>query len=39
MTTTDTVTVRASEPNEFGYREYDLGGFHFSRDEYFAHFA
>jgi hypothetical protein len=37
MTATDTVTVQASEPNEFGYREFDLGGFHFSRDEYFAH--
>jgi Hydroquinone 1,2-dioxygenase large subunit N-terminal len=39
MTATDAVTVQASEPNEFGYREFDLGGFHFSRDEYFAHVA
>jgi hypothetical protein len=30
-----------SEPavNEFGYRSFSLGGFNFSRDEYFAHIA
>ena len=27
----------ASEPNEFGYRSFALGQFHFSRDEYFAY--
>src|SRR6266571_4256849 len=27
MTATETVSVQASEPNEFGYRDYDLGGF------------
>ena len=27
----------ASEPNEFGYRSFTLGQFHFSRDEYFAY--
>ena len=39
MTATDSAAVQASEPNEFGYRQYDLGGFRFSRDEYFAHVA
>jgi Hydroquinone 1,2-dioxygenase large subunit N-terminal len=29
--------VVASEPNAEGYREFDLGAFHFRRDEYFAH--
>src|SRR5579859_6706851 len=27
----------ASEPNDFGYRAFSLGQFHFSRDEYFAY--
>lgn len=31
------VEIRASEPNVEGYREFDLGSFHFRRDEYFAH--
>ncbi len=31
---TDTVT--SSAPNEQGYREFTLGGFHFSRDEFFV---
>jgi hypothetical protein len=34
---TDTPTIVASEPNTEGYREFDLGSFHFRRDEYFAH--
>src|SRR5581483_6647469 len=29
--------VRASAPNQWGYKEFDLGEFHFSRDEYFVH--
>lgn len=29
--------VSASEPNAQGYRDFDLGGFHFRRDEYFAY--
>jgi hypothetical protein len=29
--------VRAIEPNEHGYRGFELGEFTFSRDEYFAH--
>jgi hypothetical protein len=32
-----TESVNASAPNQFGYRDYDLGGFHFRRDEFFAH--
>jgi hypothetical protein len=35
--TTESVSVRASGPNQFGYNDYDLGAFHFARDEYFAH--
>jgi hypothetical protein len=27
------------EPNQHGYRTFTLGGFTFSRDEYFAHVA
>ena len=34
MTMTD---VRSTEPNAQGYREFSLGAFHFSRDEYFVH--
>jgi hypothetical protein len=37
MTETATSAVHASEPNAEGYREFTLGGFHFRRDEYFAH--
>ncbi len=29
--------VQASEPNQYGYREFKLGEFTFSRDEYFAY--
>ena len=31
--------VVSSEPNAEGYREFDLGGFHFRRDEFFAHIS
>ena len=34
MTLTD---VQSTDPNAQGYREFSLGGFHFSRDEYFVH--
>jgi hypothetical protein len=34
---TPTVDITASEPNAEGYREFDLGAFHFRRDEFFAH--
>jgi hypothetical protein len=34
MTITD---IQATEPNAFGYRSYSIGGFHFGRDEFFAH--
>jgi len=34
MTMTD---VQATEPNAQGYREFNLGAFHFARDEYFVH--
>jgi hypothetical protein len=38
MTTTETAAaIEQSEPNAQGYREFTLGEFHFSRDEYFAH--
>ena len=30
-------TVQASEPDDFGYRQFTLGSFTFRRDEYFAH--
>ena len=36
MTTIDP-SVQASDPNQQGYREFSLGGFHFRRDEFFAH--
>jgi hypothetical protein len=36
MTVTDSTDVQASEPNAEGYREFTLGGFHFSRNEFFA---
>ena len=36
MTTIDS-NVQCSEPNEQGYREFTLGGFHFRRDEFFVH--
>ncbi len=36
MTTTEGAAVRASAPNEFGYRDFTLGGFTFSRHEFFA---
>jgi hypothetical protein len=35
--TTETVTVRSTEPNEHGYRTFHLGELTFSRDEYFVH--
>ncbi len=28
-----------SDANEYGYRSFQLGGFHFTRDEYFAHIS
>lgn len=31
--------VHAGEPNDQGYRSFELGGFHFSRDEFFVHIA
>jgi len=31
------IEVQSSGPNSDGYQEFDLGGFHFRRDEYFAH--
>ena len=31
--------VVSSDPNAEGYREFDLGGFHFRRDEFFAHIS
>jgi hypothetical protein len=31
------IDVQSSGPNSDGYQEFDLGGFHFRRDEYFAH--
>jgi hypothetical protein len=34
ITTTD---VKSTDPNHEGYREFDLGSFHFRRDEYFSH--
>jgi hypothetical protein len=34
-----TGSLQASAPNQFGYRDYDLGGFHFRRDEFFAHIS
>ena len=34
MTLTD---VQSTDPNAQGYREFSLGAFHFSRDEYFVH--
>ena len=38
MTLADTAPrSEAGEPNEFGYRTFTLGQFHFSRDEYFAY--
>ena len=37
MTETATPVVDASEPNAEGYREFTIGGFHFRRDEFFAH--
>ena len=37
MTDTATPVVQASEPNAEGYREFTLGGYHFRRDEFFAH--
>src|SRR5687767_9699106 len=37
MTATIEPAVRASDPNAYGYREFDLGEFHFRRDEYFGY--
>ena len=39
MTTTDQPAVGASAPNADGYQDFSLGGFHFRRDEFFAHIA
>ncbi len=36
MTVTETAQVQASGPNAEGYQEFTLGGFHFSRNEFFA---
>ncbi len=35
--TTPDVRVDASEPNEFGYREFRIGEYMFTRNEYFAY--
>ena len=36
--TTDTLPELGSiEPNQYGYRDFQLGKFSFSRDEYFVH--
>lgn len=35
----DQAEVRASDPNAEGYRQYELGGFRFRRDEFFAHIS
>jgi len=37
MSTTEMANVVASAPNADGYKEFSLGGFHFRRDEFFAH--
>jgi hypothetical protein len=37
VTDVATMTVRAGQPNELGYRSFALGEFTFSRDEYFAY--
>jgi hypothetical protein len=37
MTADSKATSKIHEPNDFGYRGFDLGEFHFSRDEYFAY--
>jgi Hydroquinone 1,2-dioxygenase large subunit N-terminal len=37
VTDTAIPAVHASEPNAEGYREFTIGGFHFRRDEFFAH--
>jgi hypothetical protein len=34
---TEGATVAQAQANEFGYRSFKLGGFSFSRDEYFVH--
>jgi hypothetical protein len=39
MTDISESAVNATAPNREGYREFELGGFHFRRDEYFAHVA
>ncbi len=36
---TDIITVRTTEANAEGYRTYKLGGFTFSRDEFFVYFS
>jgi hypothetical protein len=36
VTATEVSGVSSSEPNEFGYRSFTLGGFTFSRNEFFA---
>jgi hypothetical protein len=37
VTDTAIPAVHASQPNAEGYREFTIGGFHFRRDEFFAH--
>jgi hypothetical protein len=37
MSVTEQTTVKATEPDQFGYRSFELGGFTFRRDEFFAH--
>jgi hypothetical protein len=32
-----TIDIQATGPNAQGYHEFSLGGFHFSRDEFFVH--
>ena len=39
MSVDTTPAVLASEPNAQGYREFDLGQFHFRRDEYFVYIS
>lgn len=37
MSSSQAPVVKTSGPNDFGYNNYSLGNFEFSRDEYFAH--
>jgi len=37
MTMTDKSSFEAGAPNAHGYKSFTIGGFTFSRDEFFAH--